>query len=249
MVRSVRLPRLLASLGAGASLAVSGAVLRACSESPGGALHLGIAAGAAFGASLAISLGGIWVSGAAFTGALAALGLALLLSRLSGRGSQLSMVLSGIVVSSVLSAGVTLFKALADERVSAIVLWLMGSFSGASMKDARAVCAGAALLFGAALWWGRDLDAISLGESRAVFLGVEEGKIKTVLLVLASLATALTAASFGIIGFVGLVGPHLVRQVLGPSHAPLLAASFLGGRCFWPGPTAWRGPWGSCPWA
>jgi len=47
--------------------------------------------------------------------------------------------------------------------------------------------------------------------------------------VLASLATALTAASFGIIGFVGLVGPHLVRLVLGPSHRPLLAASFLGG--------------------
>ena len=230
VVRSVRLPRLLASLGAGASLAVSGAVLQGVLGNPLAEPYtLGIAAGAAFGASLAISLGGIWVSGAAFAGALAALGLALVLSRLSGRGSQLSMVLSGIVVSSVLSAGVTLFKALADERVSSIVLWLMGSFSGASMEEAGAVCAGAALLFGTALWWGRDLDAISLGESRAVFLGVEEGKIKTVLLVLASLATALTAASFGIIGFVGLVGPHLVRLVLGPSHRPLLAASFLGG--------------------
>ncbi|MPM04883.1 putative ABC transporter permease protein [bioreactor metagenome] len=106
VVRSVRLPRLLASLGAGASLAVSGAVLQGVLGNPLAEPYtLGIAAGAAFGASLAISLGGIWVSGAAFAGALAALGLALVLSRLSGRGSQLSMVLSGIVVSSVLSAG------------------------------------------------------------------------------------------------------------------------------------------------
>ena len=66
------------------------------------------------------------------------------------------MILSGIVVSSVLSAGVTLFKALADERVSSIVLWLMGSFSGATMKDAGAAWAGAALLLGAGLWWGRS---------------------------------------------------------------------------------------------
>lgn len=229
VIRLIRLPRLLASMGAGASLAVSGAVLQGVLGNPMAEPYtLGIAAGAAFGASAAITVGGIWVSGAAFAGALGALALALFLSWRSG-GSGLSMILSGIVVSSVLSAGVTLFKALADERVSAIVLWLMGSFSGASMGDAGLIWAGTALLFGAGLWWGRDLDAISLGEFRAVYLGVNEGRIRGILLVLASLSTALTAASFGIIGFVGLAGPHLARLVMGPSHRPLLWASLLGG--------------------
>ena len=180
-------------------------------------------------ASVGIHLGGIWVSGAAFAGALAALGLAFLLSWRARGASSISMVLSGIVVSSVLSAGVALFKAVSDDRVSAIVLWLMGSFSGASVESAAAVFCGAVLLFAAAEWWGRELDAMSLGEGRAFFLGVREKRIKITLLVLASLAAALPAASFGIIGFVGLVGPHLVRLVLGPSHRPLLAASFLGG--------------------
>ena len=229
VVRLVRLPRLLASMGTGASLAVSGAVLQGVLGNPMAEPYtLGIAAGAAFGASAAITLGGAWVSGAAFAGALGALALALFLSWRSG-GSRLSMILSGIVVSSVLSAGVTLFKALADERVSAIVLWLMGSFSGASMEDAGLIWTGTALLFSVGLWWGRDLDAISLGESRAAYLGVNEGRIRGVLLVLASLSAALAAASFGIIGFVGLAGPHLARLVLGPSHRPLLWASFLGG--------------------
>ena len=230
VVRSIRFPRLFASLAAGASLAVSGAVLQGVLGNPlADPYTLGIASGAALGASMGIHLGGIWVSGAAFAGALAALGLAFLLSWRARGASSISMVLSGIVVSSILSAGVTLFKALSDERVSAIVLWLMGSFSGASVESAAAVFCGAVLLFAAAEWWGRELDAMSLGEGRAFFLGVREKRIKITLLVLASLAAALPAASFGIIGFVGLVGPHLVRLVLGPSHRPLLAASFLGG--------------------
>ena len=71
------------------------------------------------------------------------------------------MVLSGIVVNSVLSAGTTFLKAIAEERVSAIVLWLMGSLSGAAMTDALVTCTGTVVLFAVAEWWGRDLDAIS----------------------------------------------------------------------------------------
>ncbi len=230
VIRAVRLPRLLASLGAGASLAVSGVVLQGILVNPLAEPYtLGIASGAALGASLGIFLGGAWIPAAAFAGALAALSLSLLLAWRSGGFSPLHMVLSGIVIGSVLSAGVTLLKALAGERVAAIVLWLMGSFSGASSEGAFSVAAGAFALFAAAWWWGRDLDAISLGENRAVYLGVEERRIKGTLLVLASLATALTVASHGIIGFVGLVGPHLLRMALGPSHRVLLTASFLGG--------------------
>ena len=229
-VRSIRLPRFLASFGGGASLALSGAVLQGILANPLAEPYtLGIAAGAALGASAGFWLGGIWIPAAAFAGALAALALCFLLSWRSGGCSPVHMVLAGIVVGSVLSAGVTLLKALAGERASSIVLWLMGSFSGISMGGALSVCGAAAILLAAGEWWGRDLDAISLGDGRARFLGVDEKRVSVVLLLLASLATALTVASCGIIGFVGLVGPHLLRMALGPSHRVLLAASFLGG--------------------
>jgi len=153
VIQAVRLPRLLASLGAGASLAVSGVVLQGILVNPLAEPYtLGIASGAALGASLGISLGGAWIPAAAFAGALAALFLSLLLAWRSGGFSPLHMVLSGIVIGSVLSAGVTLLKALAGERVAAIVLWLMGSFSGASMEGALVVAAGGFALFAAA-WW------------------------------------------------------------------------------------------------
>lgn len=123
----------------------------------------------------------------------------------------------------------TLLKALADDRLAAIVLWLMGGFSGATMEGAMAVWLGGALVFIPAFIKGREMDALSLGEGRGALLGIEEGRLRLLLLASATLATALTVSRFGIIGFVGLVAPHLLRLLLGPEHRPLLLASFLGG--------------------
>ncbi len=230
VVRLVRLPRLFAAFGAGASLAVSGVVLQGLLGNPLAEPYtLGVAAGAALGASVGIHLGGVWLPGAAFAGALGALALSISLSRRSGGGSPAHMVLAGIVVSSFLSAAVTLLKSLADEKLSSIVFWLMGGFSGATPEGALCVCVSSAVLLAAALWWARDLDAMSLGERRGTYLGVDERNVRGCLLALASLATALAVSFHGIIGFVGLIGPHLLRMLLGPSHRKLLAASFLGG--------------------
>ncbi len=229
-VRLVRLPRLFAAFGAGASLAISGVVLQGVLGNPLAEPYtLGIAAGAALGASVGIHLGGVWIPGAAFAGALGALALSLSLSRRSGGGSPAHMVLAGIVVSSFLSAGVTLLKSLAHEQLSSSDFWLMGGFSGATPEGALCVCVSAFVLFAAALWRARDLDAVSLGERRGTYLGIDERKLRGGLLALASLATAFAVSFHGIIGFVGLIGPHLLRMVLGPSHRKLLIASFLGG--------------------
>lgn len=230
VVRAVRLPRLIASLGAGAALSTSGVVLQAMLHNPLAEPYtLGIAAGAALGAAIGIFAGGIWVPAAAFLGAIVALGLAFALAWRSGGGSPLHMVLAGIVVSAILSAGVTLVKVLAEEKVSAIVIWLMGSFSGASMSGSLYVLAGAVAVFIPAWYWGNQLDAVSLGEGRATYLGVDEKRIRIVMLGLASLSTALVVASFGIIGFIGLVAPHLLRMLIGPSHRALLITSFFFG--------------------
>ncbi|MDR1874648.1 MAG: iron ABC transporter permease [Synergistaceae bacterium] len=231
VVRSVRLPRLLAALGTGGLLSVSGAVLQGLLVNPLAEPYtLGIAAGAAFGGALGFMANSLLVGPCAFAGALFALLAVQTIAWRSGGGRE-RLVLAGIVVNAFLSAGVTFLKAIADDRLGAIVLWLMGSFAGASPGAALVVWAAAVCTVVPAWIWGRQLDAVSLGEERGVLLGVDERRLRATLLCLVSLGTAAAVGSFGIIGFVGLVVPHLLRLTIGPSHRPLLILAFLGGAC------------------
>lgn len=229
VVRSVRLPRFLAAAGAGGLLATAGAVLQGLLANPLAEPYtLGIAAGAAFGGALGFFAGAAAVTPMAFCGALAALWLVSVIARRSG-GGVTYIVLAGVITNAVLSAGVTFLKAVADDRLGAIVLWLMGSLSGASPVSAWAVWGGAAVIFLPAFVCARQIDAVSLGEGQGALLGVNEGRLRGLLLGAASLATAAAVSFFGIIGFVGLVVPHLIRRFTGPATRPLLIFSFLGG--------------------
>jgi iron complex transport system permease protein len=231
VVRSVRLPRLLAALGAGGLLSAAGVVLQGLLFNPLAEPYtLGIAAGAAFGGALGFAAHFPWVTPAAFAGALIALWSVQAIAWRSG-GSRAHLVLAGIVVNAFLSAGVTFLKAIADDRLGAIVLWLMGSFSGASLGASLGVWGAAALSVLPAWAYGRQLDAVSLGEDRGSLLGVDERRLRMGLLCLVSLGTAATVGSFGIIGFVGLVVPHLLRPIIGPLHRPLLLFAFWTGGC------------------
>ena len=225
----MRLPRFLAAAGAGGLLAVSGVVLQGLLANPLAEPYtLGIASGAAFGGALGFFFGSFAVMPAAFAGALFALWLVGVIAWRSGGGGAY-IVLAGIITNAVLSAGVTFLKAIADDKLGAIVLWLMGSLSGASPASALMAWAGAAFVFVPAFVYGRQLDAVSLGEGRGELLGVDERKLRRTLLFFASIATALAVSCFGIIGFVGLVVPHLLRTLIGPASRPLLVFSFLGG--------------------
>lgn len=231
VVRTVRLPRLLAALGTGGLLSVAGVVLQGLLLNPLAEPYtLGIAAGAAFGAALGFTTGSLPVVPAAFAGALVTLWVVQAIAWRAG-GGRSHMVLAGIVVNAFLSAGVTFLKAVADDRLGAIVLWLMGSFSGASPGGALAVWGASVCTVLPAWIYGRHLDAVSLGEERGSLLGVDERRLRLWFLGLVSLGTATAVASFGIIGFVGLAVPHLLRMVIGPSHRPLLFFAFLGGAC------------------
>ena len=200
VVRSVRLPRFLAAAGTGGLLAVSGVVLQGLLANPLAEPYtLGIASGAAFGGALGFFFGSFAVTPAAFAGALFALWLVGVIAWRSGGGGAY-IVLAGIITNAVLSAGVTFLKAIADDKLGAIVLWLMGSLSGASPASALMAWAGAAFVFVPAFVYGRQLDAVSLGEGRGELLGVDERKLRRTLLFFASIATALAVSCFGIIG-------------------------------------------------
>lgn len=229
VIRSVRLPRVLCSIGAGGLLSVSGVVLQGLLANPLAEPYtLGIASGAAFGAALGLMSGAFMVMPGAFGGAIGALVLTGLTAKSGGNGK---LILAGVISSAVLSAGVTFLKAIAGDRLGAVVLWLMGSFAGADGSDVWAVWTGVVLVFVPAYVLAPVLDAMSLGRDRAAVLGVNEGLVRTILLTCCSLGVALCVSAFGIIGFVGLVVPHMARGIVGAGHRGLTVHAFLMGAC------------------
>jgi iron complex transport system permease protein len=238
VVMEVRLPRILAAAIVGGGLAVAGAVFQAILLNPlADPYTLGVSSGAAFGASLALVLGilGITVSPLvsvpllAFLGAMATLAAVFALAAPDGRLSSNTLILSGVIVAAILSAGIGFIKYLADEQVGVIIFWLMGSFVGKTWHDvaltAIFVLPGLLVM----LYFARDLNIMALGGRTADTLGVESRRVKKILLVCASLMTAICVSVSGIIGFVGLIVPHLLRLVLGPDNRLLIPACFFGG--------------------
>ena len=235
VVMDVRLPRILSAGIVGGGLAISGVVFQGILLNPlADPYTLGVSAGAAFGASLAILLNigflGLYsVPMFAFCGAAATLLLVIYLSSSSGGFSSHNLILSGIIVAAILSAGISFLKYIADEQVAVIIFWLMGSFASKTWTDVGLifvfVCAGF-LIF---LFFGRDMNLMSLGTRTASSLGVDTRKVTVLLLVAASLVAAICVSVSGIIGFVGLLVPHMMRLLCGPDNRRLVPISLLAG--------------------
>jgi iron complex transport system permease protein len=235
VVMDVRLPRILTASLVGGGLAVCGTVFQAILLNPlADPYTLGVSSGAAFGASLALLLNftllGPWsVPVFAFAGALATLMAVIYLAASSGDFSSGSLILSGIIVAAILSAGVSFLKYLADDAVSIIIFWLMGSFASKTWAEVGLVAAALALGIFVFLFFSRDLNLLALGHRSAGSLGVSPRKVSLVLLIMASLVSAVCVAVSGIIGFVGLLVPHMARFVTGPDNRRLIPVSALAG--------------------
>jgi len=235
VVMDVRLPRIVTAMSVGFGLAVAGAVFQGLLLNPlADPFTLGVSSGAAFGAALALLLG-LHFLGPATLGATAFLGAAATLvtvMALSGRDNDLAptnLILSGVIVSAILSAGISFIKYLADERVATIVFWLMGSFVSRTWTDAALTASVTLAGFAVCLYYARDLNIMSLGARSARSLGVDTRRVRLVLLLTASLVSAVCVSVSGIIGFVGLIVPHLMRLAVGPDNRVLLPASGLAG--------------------
>jgi len=235
VVWDIRLPRILASIGAGSGLAVAGVLFQAVLRNPlADPYTLGVSAGAACGASLAIVFGLSFAGAAtvgllAFAGATAALAAVLGLATTDGRSSAENLILAGVVVAAILAAAVGFLKYLANEQASAIVFWLMGSFVAKSWPEASATSAAALVALALALYFGRDCNILGLGERVAASLGVDTARVRILLLAGASLVAAVCVSVAGIIGFVGLIVPHLMRFIVGPDCRALAPAAALAG--------------------
>ncbi len=235
VILDVRLPRILAAALVGGGLAVSGAVFQGILLNPlADPYTLGVSAGAAFGASLAILLNvsfmGAWsVSLFAFLGALGTLAVVIYLSSSAGGLSSNNLILSGIIVAAILAAGISFLKYMADEQVAVIIFWLMGSFAFQTWGNVFLLALFISLGFAVFIFFARDLNLMSMGDRTAATLGVETRRTMLILLVAASLLAAVCVAVSGIIGFVGLLIPHMMRALTGPDNRRLIPVSLLAG--------------------
>lgn len=235
VVWEVRLPRILTAAIVGGGLAVAGAVYQGILLNPlADPYTLGVSAGAAFGAALAllldIDLLGIYsLPLCAFIGAAGTLATVIYLSAAAGGFSSNNLILSGIVVAAILSAGISFLKYVADEQVAVIIFWLMGSFASRTWTDVTLTLACVSLGLAVSIFFARDLNLMAMGERAAGSLGVDTRRVTLVLIVTASLVSAVCVSVSGIIGFVGLLVPHMMRALTGPDNRRLIPVSLLAG--------------------
>ena len=237
VVIAIRLPRIVAGLLVGAALSMAGAAFQGIFRNPLVSPDiLGVAAGAGFGAALAILLGagpgGIQHS--AFLAGLAAVAMTWLITRwCAGNGDDvLVLILAGVIVGTVFAALVALVKFAADptNTLPAITFWLMGSLATVGWPDLAAAGPpiGAGLVVLGLLRW--RLNLLAFGDEEARALGVDVGRLRLAVVLAATLMTAAAVAISGVIGLVGLVVPHMTRLLVGPDHRVLLpAAALIGG--------------------
>ncbi|HDR1006934.1 TPA: iron ABC transporter permease [Pasteurella multocida] len=235
---NIRLPRIFTAIIVGAALSVAGATYQGMFKNPLVSPDiLGVTAGAGLGAVTAIYFGGslFTIQVVAFLGGLLAVFLVYLISRTAPHHSPtLALVLAGIAIASLLSAGISLLKILSDpySQLTTITFWLMGGLNMATLNDlalvAPLICASLIPLI--LLRWRMNL--LSLDDEEAETLGINTKRTRLIFILSATLMTSAAVSITGIIGWVGLIIPHIARLWIGADFRRLLPTSLFIGATF-----------------
>ena len=235
IIWKIRLPRIFLGLIVGSGLAAAGAALQGMLRNPlADPYTLGVSGGAALGATLAIVIGlsVVWLPVFAFTGALICIYTVYAVAS-RRKFSVTTIVLCGVILSFLFSSLTMLVLALARSRKAyEALLWLMGDLGSCDEKLLALVGVLTVVGIGISAFYGKHLNILTLGEEKAMYLGVNAERVKKILFAVTSIITGACVASCGIIGFVGLIVPHVMRFIGGPDHRFLIPASALAGGAF-----------------
>ena len=237
VVLGLRLPRILGAILVGSALSISGSAYQGIYRNPLiSPDFLGVSSGACIGAALAIllSLSSSFISLFAFIGGIIAVIITSLIPKLIKNRSNIMLILSGIIVSSLMSSILGLLKFTADpeSELASITYWTMGSFSYLSLKElvpTLIITIPSAVILILISWW---IDVVSIGENEARSLGANTSLIKTVVIICATVLTSSSVCLAGTIGWVGLVVPHFSRLLVGSSNKKLIPISAILGSIF-----------------
>jgi iron complex transport system permease protein len=239
----IRLPRVLLSLAVGAALAVSGTLMQALFRNPIVEPGLiGTSSGASFGAAAIFVwgknlgflgtgfLGALLLPATAFVTGFAATLFVYRLSCLGGKVTVATMLLSGIAVNALASAGTGFLAYIArDPQARSITFWSLGTLSGADWRAVAIVWSTTIAGIVLAHRYGKGLNALLLGDSEAGHLGFNIESLKTRVLLLNTMIVAVATSFVGVIAFVGLIVPHLLRLAGGSDNRYLIPGSALLG--------------------
>jgi iron complex transport system permease protein len=237
IIWELRFPRLLLACFVGAGLAVAGAGYQGLFRNPlADPFIIGASSGASLGATLAIVSG--WQSHwfgislvplAALAGALLAVAVVYAIAQVGRQVPVMSLLLSGVAVSSLLGSLVSLIMFMQEQKLMTIFGWLMGSLSGRNWSVVAVTAV--IVISGTAVLWlhARTLDALTFGEESAAALGLSLARTRSIVVLAATVVTAASVAGGGVIGFIGLISPHIARWLVGPRHGPLILTSGLVG--------------------
>lgn len=235
---TIRLPRIFAAMLVGAGLSMSGAAYQGMFKNPMVSPDiLGASAGAGFGAAFGILMefNNFLIQITAFIFGIFAVCVSYFVSKMISRSSSvLTLVLTGMVVSTLFQSFISLTKYVGDPytKLPAITFWLMGGLSSISVSDVKTIfipiTIGVILLI--LLRW--RINALSFGEEEAKAMGIDTAKLRFLVIISSTLITSASVSISGMIGWVGLIIPHLTRMIVGPNFKALLPASFLIGTTY-----------------
>jgi iron complex transport system permease protein len=242
IIWQIRAPRVVLAALVGSTLSISGASYQGVFRNPlVDPYLLGVAAGAGLGATIVITFNRSGTSNwiidplplAAFLGGL----LAVLVTYLVGSSvkndrSSISLVLSGVAVTSLATAVQTFLLQRNSDVVRQVYSWILGRLSTATWGDVRLVIPYVMISSVALLMHRRLLDVLRVGDEEATALGVDVSRVRLIVVIAATLGTAAVVAVSGLIGFVGIIVPHAIRLVVGSSYRIVLPMSLLLGAVF-----------------
>lgn len=240
LVSQLRAPRIILGIAVGGALSLAGVILQGIYRNPlvepytlgiSGGASLGVAFTIVFG--LHLSLGSFVLPLSGFIGAFLIIFLVYVISSSKGNINVQHMLLTGVMVSFVASSAMMFLMAISSsENLHGIVFWIMGSLDEPNTSLVWATLIITLLVLFVSYLFVQPLNALRLGEEKALHLGINTNLVIRILFILASLLAGVCVAVSGVIGFVGLIIPHILRMFLGTDYRILLISSFLLGGSF-----------------
>ena len=240
LISQVRMPRIILGVSVGGALSLAGVMLQGIYRNPlVEPFTLGISGGASLGVAFTIVLGLHQKFGTFFlplSGFLGAFLIIFLVYTLSSRRGNINiqhMLLTGVMVSFVASSGMMFLMAVSStENLHGIVFWIMGSLDESDTRLVWLTLIVTLVVLFLSYLFVQPLNALRLGEEKALHLGINTNVAIRILFLLASLLAGISVSVAGVIGFVGLIIPHVLRLFLGTDYRILLISSFLLGGSF-----------------
>lgn len=230
----IRLPRVLLSMLVGASLSVAGTSFQAVLKNPLVEPYtLGLSSGAAFGAALALSFLNIPVQITSFIFACISVAICYLTATKDGDTSVVSLILSGVVISALFTAFLSILQIMIDPmKLQGLIYWIMGSLHTSSWGKVYSVFPYMLVGFSLTYIFRWKLNILALGEKDSIILGVNPQKYKIIFIFAATLLASSAVSVSGIISLVGLMIPHMLRMVFGPDNRKMIPMSFCLGASY-----------------